>query len=159
GRSNLHFGICCLQLFKKVGDLSLQPDATKLIDEYNIILEQYNDKDSSAISLNEAIKRRSADSKSLQENISSIEKMTDDLFSDYPEISTSNKNKILDFVSELDVLEQKFGPLRFMTEIPNEILTVVVVIFMGMLGSTVCLLQRFQQETESTWSFYILRQF
>jgi hypothetical protein len=146
-------------LFDKLAEWNLQERAQDFVMTYKKLSAEWSTKNANSKGLEDSIQTLESERKTLSTKIDDTERDTDDLFRGYPKISEPNKNKILDFVSELDVLEDKFGALRLMTQIPNEILTVLVVICMGMLGSTVYLLQRFQSGADIPFSFYVLRQF
>ncbi len=53
------------------------------------------------------------------------------------------RNQILDFASEIRVLDSQLGFLRVLTRIPNEMLLLLLMIAMGLLGSSIYLMRGF----------------
>ena len=94
--------------------------------------------------------------KSLEQN----EKAVESIFGPESQISKSDQSKIEDFLDELNVLQNKFGILGFMTEIPAELLTILLVICTGILVSSIYLTQAFFAETSRFGlGFYVFRPF
>ena len=104
--------------------------------------------------------------KQANEEISQLQKGIDDkrlnadtFFDGNSNLDGPGKNRILDFASELDALRSEFSYVRYLTNVPNELLTIILVVCMGTLGSTIYLIQiYFSAMSSTTLSFLMFRQ-
>ena len=90
----------------------------------------------------------------------SIEKNAISIFDGDMQVNKADQVKIEDFLDELNVLDVNFGFMGYMTQIPVELLTILLVICMGILGSSIYLTQSFfDSSTGFGLGFYIFRPF
>ena len=90
----------------------------------------------------------------------SIEKNAISIFDGDIQVNKADQVKIEDFIDELNVLDVNFGFMGYMTQIPVELLTILLVICMGILGSSIYLTQSFfDSSTGFGLGFYIFRPF
>jgi len=144
----------------KLQELGLSDSVQGLIDNYEKLYTDADELSARLASLNRQWAEMAAGLKSRAEELDAKRARAQDFFKPGDQIDDISRNQILDFVSEIDVLDNQLGVLRVLTRVPNEMLLLLLMVAMGLLGSSIYLMRSlFVGEDELTLRIVLFRQF